>query len=54
VLDKNCRAHEVPNLFVTDGSFLPTSGGVPFTMTIMANALRVADHLVERLRAGGV
>jgi choline dehydrogenase-like flavoprotein len=53
VLDKNCRAHEVPNLYVTDGSFMPTSGGVPFTMTIMANALRVADHLVDRLRGGG-
>jgi choline dehydrogenase-like flavoprotein len=52
VLDKTCRAHEVPNLYVTDGSFLPTSGGVPLTLTIMANAFRVADALVKRLHDG--
>ena len=52
VLDKTCRAHDVPNLYVTDGSFLPTSGGVPLTLTIMANSFRVADHLVRRLREG--
>ena len=52
VLDKNCRAHEVPNLYVSDGSFLPTSGGVPLTMTIMANAFRLAGSMVSRLRAG--
>jgi choline dehydrogenase-like flavoprotein len=52
VLDRNCRAHEVPNLYVVDGSFLPTSGGVPLTLTIMANSFRVADHLVGRLRDG--
>jgi choline dehydrogenase-like flavoprotein len=51
VLDRECRAHEVPNLYVSDGSFLPTSGGVPPTMTIMANAFRVADGIVRRLRA---
>jgi choline dehydrogenase-like flavoprotein len=51
VLDPSCRAHEVQNLYVVDGSFMPTSGGVPTTMTIMANALRVAEHLVTRLRA---
>lgn len=49
VLDKDCRAHDVDNLYVTDGSFLPTSGGVPFTFTIYANALRVADRIVARL-----
>src|SRR5262249_46169740 len=38
VIDPNCRAHEVPNLYVTDGSFLPSSGGVPLTLTIAANA----------------
>jgi choline dehydrogenase-like flavoprotein len=54
VLDKHCRAHEVPNLYVTDGSFLPTSGGVPLTLTIMANAFRVAHHLTGVLRSGGV
>ncbi|HEX8794344.1 MAG TPA: GMC family oxidoreductase [Polyangiaceae bacterium] len=52
VLDETCRAHEVPNLYVTDGSFLPTSGGVPLTLTIMANSFRVADHLARRLREG--
>jgi choline dehydrogenase-like flavoprotein len=45
VLNRWCRTHDVPNLFVTDGSFMPTSGGVPGTFTIMANALRVAEHI---------
>jgi choline dehydrogenase-like flavoprotein len=54
VLDPTCRAHEVPNLYVTDGSFLPTSGGVPMTQTIMANSFRVADHLVRQLSQRGV
>lgn len=49
VLDADCRAHEVENLYVTDGSFLPSSGGVPFTFTIYANALRVADKIIARL-----
>jgi choline dehydrogenase-like flavoprotein len=49
VLDKTCRAHEVPNLYVTDGGFMPTSGGVPPTMTIMANSLRVAKGVAGRL-----
>jgi choline dehydrogenase-like flavoprotein len=52
VLNRFCQSHEVSNLFVVDGSFMPTSGGVPSTLTIMANAFRVADHLVRRLRAG--
>jgi choline dehydrogenase-like flavoprotein len=52
VLDKDCRAHSVKNLYVVDGSFMPTSGGVPFTLTIAANAFRVADHLVQRLKKG--
>ncbi len=43
VLDSDCRAHEVENLFVTDGSFMPTGGSVPYTWTIYANAFRVAD-----------
>lgn len=43
VLDKNCQAHEVDNLYVTDGSFMPTGGSVPYTFTIYANAFRVAD-----------
>jgi choline dehydrogenase-like flavoprotein len=51
VLDPSCRAHEVPNLYVADGSFMPTSGGVPPTMTIMANSFRVADGIIERFKA---
>jgi choline dehydrogenase-like flavoprotein len=50
VLDRDCQSHEVKNLYVTDGSFMPTSGGVPATPTIMANALRVADRIAERFR----
>jgi choline dehydrogenase-like flavoprotein len=48
-LDRNCRAHEVDNLYVVDGSFFPSSGAVNPALTIMANALRVGDHLAERL-----
>ncbi len=47
VLNKNCQAHEVDNLYVTDGSFMPTGGSVPYTFTIYANAFRVADHIKE-------
>ncbi|MGF1509414.1 MAG: GMC family oxidoreductase [Myxococcota bacterium] len=50
VLDSACRSHEVKNLFVTDGSFMPTSGGVPTTLTILANAFRSAEHMVRQLR----
>jgi choline dehydrogenase-like flavoprotein len=49
-LDANCRAHEVDNLYVVDGSFFPSSSAVNPALTIMANALRVGDHLLERLR----
>jgi choline dehydrogenase-like flavoprotein len=49
VLDLNCRAHEVDNLYVVDGSFFPSSSAVNPALTIMANALRVADHLKQRL-----
>lgn len=49
VLDANCRAHDVDNLYVSDGSFMPTGGSVPFTFTIYANALRVADKILERM-----
>lgn len=48
-LDTSCRAHEVDNLYVVDGSFFPSSAAVNPALTIMANALRVADHLKERL-----
>lgn len=47
ILDKYCRAHEVENLFVTDGSFMPTGGSVPYTWTIYANAFRVADEIAK-------
>jgi len=49
VLDKNCRAHDVDNLYVTDGSFMPTGGSVPYTWTIYANSFRVADKIKEHL-----
>ena len=52
VLNPWCEAHEVPNLFVVDGSFMPTSGGAPPTLTILANSFRVADHIAARARAG--
>jgi len=48
-LDRNCKAHEVENLYVVDGSFFPSSGAVNPALTIMANALRVGDHLLQRL-----
>ncbi|MBP9838503.1 MAG: GMC family oxidoreductase [Proteobacteria bacterium] len=49
VLDKDCRVHDVENLFVTDGSFMPTGGSVPYTFTIYANSFRVADKIVKQL-----
>lgn len=51
-LDRNCRAHDVDNLYVVDGSFFPSSSAVNPALTIMANALRVGDHLLERIRRG--
>ena len=48
-LDRFCRAHEVDNLYVVDASFFPSSGAVNPALTVMANALRVADHLTTRL-----
>ncbi len=52
VLNPRCRTHDVRNLYVVDGSFMPSSGGIPTTLTIMANSFRVADHLVERFKKG--
>jgi len=49
VLDPDCRAHEVDNLFVTDGSFIPTGGSVPYTWTIYANSFRIADKVRAQL-----
>jgi len=48
-LNTNCQAHDVDNLYVVDASFFPSSGAVNPALTIMANALRVGDHLQERL-----
>jgi choline dehydrogenase-like flavoprotein len=49
-LDLNCKAHDVDNLYVVDGSFFPSSGAMNPALTIMANALRVGEHLKERLQ----
>ncbi len=49
VLDVDCALHGVPNVFVTDGSVMPTSGGVNPSLTITANALRVSERIVARL-----
>jgi choline dehydrogenase-like flavoprotein len=50
VLDKWCRTHDVPNLWVVDGSCFPTSGGYNPTLTILANAYRVADHFIAEAK----
>ena len=49
VLDANCKAHEVDNLYVVDTSFFPSIGAVNPALTAMANAIRVGEHLTERL-----
>jgi choline dehydrogenase-like flavoprotein len=49
VLNRDCRAHEVDNLYVVDGSFFCSAGAVNPSLTIAANALRVGDHLLKRL-----
>ena len=48
VLDVNCKAHEVDNLYVVDTSFFPSIGAVNPALTAMANAIRVGEHLLER------
>lgn len=48
VLDPDCQLHGMANLYVTDASFMPTSMGVNPSLTIAANALRVADRIVEK------
>ncbi|GAA1952694.1 GMC family oxidoreductase [Microbacterium deminutum] len=49
VLDTDCKAHELDNLYVVDTSFFPSIGAVNPALTAMANALRVGDHLLARL-----
>jgi choline dehydrogenase-like flavoprotein len=53
VLDVNCKAHELDNLYVVDTSFFPSIGAVNPALTAMANAIRVGSHLLERLRLPG-
>jgi choline dehydrogenase-like flavoprotein len=50
VLDVNCKAHELDNLYVVDTSFFPSISAVNPALTAMANALRVGDHLLQRLK----
>ena len=49
VLNADCKAHELDNLYVVDTSFFPSISAVNPALTAMANALRVGDHLLERL-----
>jgi choline dehydrogenase-like flavoprotein len=49
VLDVNCKAHELDNLYLVDSSFFVSIGAVNPTLTIIANALRVGEHLLGRL-----
>jgi choline dehydrogenase-like flavoprotein len=48
-LDLNCKLHELNNVYVVDASFFASSTAVNPTLTIIANALRVADHIAGRL-----
>jgi choline dehydrogenase-like flavoprotein len=50
-LDADCKAHDLDNLYVVDTSFFPSSSAVNPSLTAIANALRVGDHLIERLGA---
>jgi hypothetical protein len=49
VLDLNCKAHDLDNLYVVDTSFFPSSGAVNPSLTAMANALRVGEHLISNI-----
>jgi choline dehydrogenase-like flavoprotein len=51
VLDVNCKAHELDNLYVVDTSFFPSIGAVNPSLTAIANALRVGEHILQRLDA---
>ncbi|MBD2326171.1 GMC family oxidoreductase [Alkalinema sp. FACHB-956] len=50
VLDLNCRSHDIDNLYVVDSSFFPSNASVSPALTIIANALRVGDHLIEQMQ----
>ncbi len=49
VLDVHCKAHELDNTYVVDASFFPSIGAVNPALTVMANAIRVGEHLLDRL-----
>lgn len=49
VLNKDCRAHDIENLYITDGSWIPTGGSVTHTWTIYANSFRVAEKIIAAL-----
>jgi choline dehydrogenase-like flavoprotein len=49
VVDRDCRAHGIANLFIADASFMPTSGAINPSLTIAANALRVSDEITRNL-----
>ena len=50
----HCKAHDLDNLYVVDAGFFVSIAAVNPSLTIIANALRVGDHLLERLRSAGV
>jgi len=50
VVDRNCKMHAIDNLYIADSSFMPSSGGANPSLTIAANALRVADQIAVQLR----
>lgn len=50
VLDINCKTHDIDNLYVVDSSFFPSIAAINPSLTIMANALRVGNHLLERMK----
>jgi len=52
VVDRHCRLHDVPNVFVVDSSFMPTGFGLNPMVTVTANALRVGTWIVEQTRSG--
>ena len=54
VVNRWCRSHDVPNLWMVDASVFPTSGGYNPTLTILANAYRVADYFVTEAKNGAL
>jgi choline dehydrogenase-like flavoprotein len=53
VLDPYCRTHDIANLYVVDGSFFPSSAAVNPALTIIAQALRVGEHIARSYGNGG-